>query len=126
MEFFGLAIPLNICFCLEISRNYTSIIIAIVSNITVLVSHNTIFFGYFMPMSHGVNMKTRPSVHPPFSLLPGFHQVCLLFYNKYFILQAVIVFSVSKETKLHVDTNSITLSYSYHFEILNKELVRYC
>ena len=36
--------------------------ITIVSNITVLVSRNVLFFGYFMPMSHGVNKKTPPSV----------------------------------------------------------------
>ena len=34
-----------------------SIIITIVSNITVLVSHNIISFGFFMPISHGVNKK---------------------------------------------------------------------
>ena len=51
MEFFLLVIPPNFYF-LEISRNYASIIITIVSNITVLVSCNAIFFGYFMPMSH--------------------------------------------------------------------------
>ena len=45
-----------------------SIIITIVSNITVLVSHNIIFFECFMPMSHGVNMKTPSSVSPH---LPG-------------------------------------------------------
>ena len=36
----------------------------IVSNITVLVSHNIIFFEFFMPMSHGVNKKTPSSVSP--------------------------------------------------------------
>ena len=39
-----------------------SITITIVSNITVLVSHNIIFYGFFMPMSHGVNKKTPSSV----------------------------------------------------------------
>ena len=52
-----------------------SIIITIVSNITVLVSHNIIFFGLFMPMSHGVNKKTLSSVfphlHPPTRFSPG-------------------------------------------------------
>ena len=39
-----------------------SIIRTIVSNITVSVSRNSIFFGFFMPMSHGANKKTRSSV----------------------------------------------------------------
>ena len=43
--------------------NYMSIIITIVSNITVLVSH-IIFFGFFMPTSHGVNKKTPSSAYP--------------------------------------------------------------
>ena len=41
----------------EISRNYASIIITIISNITVLVSLYVTCFGYFMPMSNGVNRK---------------------------------------------------------------------
>ena len=55
-------------FIFEICRNYMSIIITIVSNITVSVSRNIIFFGFFMPMSHGVNKKTPSSVSPH---LPG-------------------------------------------------------
>ena len=47
-----------------------SIIITIVSNITVLVSQNIIFFGYFMPMSHSVNKKTPPSASPNLPLSP--------------------------------------------------------
>ena len=31
--------------------------ITIIQNITVLVSHNIICFGYFLPMNHGVNKK---------------------------------------------------------------------
>ena len=65
-NFFGLVIPLN--FVLEIGRNYVSIIITIVSNITVLVSRNAISFGYFIPRSHGVNKKAPPIVSP--TLLP--------------------------------------------------------
>ena len=42
-------------FIFEICRNYMSIIITIVSNITVLVSYHIIFVGFFMPMIHGVN-----------------------------------------------------------------------
>ena len=63
--FGGLVIKLN-CF-LEISKNYVSIIIIVISNITVSASHNAICFGYFMPMSHGVNKKspTIASLHFP-------------------------------------------------------------
>ena len=62
-----------------------SIIITITSNIAVLVSHSVICFGYFMPMSHGVNKKAPPIVSRHPSPLPGFLQVCLLFYNKNFL-----------------------------------------
>ena len=40
--------------------------------------------------------------------------------------QAVVVFSVSEETKFEVDTTSIILSYLCHFGNVNKELFRYC
>ena len=60
--FWGLVIPLN--FFLEIGKNYVSIIITIISNITLLVSHNIIYFGYFMPTSHGTNKKAPPIVSP--------------------------------------------------------------
>ena len=53
---------------IEISRNYASIIITIVSNITVLVPHNAIFFGYFMTLNYGVNKKTPQIVSPQFNL----------------------------------------------------------
>ena len=42
-------------FSLKIDRNYVSILITIISNITVLVSHNVICFIFFMPISHYVN-----------------------------------------------------------------------
>ena len=63
---FGLVIPLNFFF--EIGRNSVSIIITIISNATVWVSHNGICFGYFMPTSHGVNKKATPIFSP--TLLP--------------------------------------------------------
>ena len=46
-----------------------SIIITIFSNITVLLSHNVICFGYFMPRGHGV-IKNAPTIVslPPFSV----------------------------------------------------------
>ena len=64
MEFFWIGNPTYIC--LEKGINYVSIIITIVSNIAVLVSHSVIFFGYFMSLSHGINKKTPPSAsyHP--------------------------------------------------------------
>ena len=40
--------------------------------------------------------------------------------------QAIVVYSVSEETKFQVDTTSIILSYLYHFANVNKELFRYC
>ena len=133
-----------------------SIIITITSNITVLVSHSVICFGYFMPMSHGVNKKAPPIVSPHPSPLPGFVQVCLLFYNKNFLnllslwldyckkqcifklkqifssnlflvgFDFAVAFSVSEETKFEVDSASIILSYLRHFWKVNKELYRYC
>ena len=42
-----------------------SIIITIISNITVLVSHNVICLGYLMPMNHGVKNKARLIFSPP-------------------------------------------------------------
>lgn len=45
----------NRTFFLEKCRNSVEIIITIVYNVIVLVSHNVIFFGYFMPMNHGAN-----------------------------------------------------------------------
>ena len=50
---------------LQIGRNYVSIIITVISNISVLVSHNAICSGCFMPLSHGVNKKALPVVSPP-------------------------------------------------------------
>ena len=83
MEFFWIGNP---TFFLNIGWNYVSIINTIISNITVLVSCNiVIWFGYVMSISHGVNKEFSP-VPPTISLsLPGFHQVCLWFYKKYFI-----------------------------------------
>ena len=53
-------------------RNYVSITITIISNITVLVSHNVICFG---AMSYGVNKKAPPIVSPPLLSLTGFPPV---------------------------------------------------
>ena len=62
MDFFWVSNPTLIFF--EIDRNYVSIIITIISNITVLVPHTVICFGHFMPMSHGVSKKVPPIVSP--------------------------------------------------------------
>ena len=40
-------------------------------------------------------------------------------------LQAVVIFSVSEETKFNVDTTSIILSCFYHFGDVKKELLGY-
>lgn len=61
-----------------------SIIIIVVSNITVLVSHNVIFGGYFVNMSRDFNNTTLPSASSSLSVA-GLHQVFLLFYKKYFM-----------------------------------------
>ena len=46
-----------------------SIIISIISNTTMLLSHNVICFGHFMPMRYGAN-KEAPTIFslPPLSL----------------------------------------------------------
>ena len=55
------------------------IIIAIASNIAVLVSNNVIFIGYFVPMSHCVNENFFQVLPTIFLWVPGFHQVCCYF-----------------------------------------------
>ena len=82
--FIYLFIYLFIClFIMETGRINVPIIITIVSYITMLVSNN-VFFGYLMPMRHGFN-KTPSSASPNFlSPWQVFHQIFLLFYNKFF------------------------------------------
>ena len=48
--------------------------------ITVSVSHNVIYFEYFMLMSHGVNKKA-PRIVSPNPPLAGFHQACCFTNN---------------------------------------------
>lgn len=68
---------------MEKDRNYVSLIIIIVSNITGLVSHNVIFVGYFMPMHYSVNKKAPPILFPiPFPQL-GFHKACCCLTRNY-------------------------------------------
>ena len=69
-SFFGLVIKL--IFLGGIGRNYVSIMIFILSNITVLLSQTAICFEYFMSMNNGVNRKapifvstTSPPPLPP-------------------------------------------------------------
>ena len=72
-NFFGL-VPyptyLFTFYCLELCRNYMSIIITIIGNNTVLVSHNLILFWFFMSMSHGVKKKRLLQVSPSSSIPP--------------------------------------------------------
>ena len=86
MDFFWVGNPTYFCF-LKIGRNYGWIIITIISNITVLVSHNVICFGHFMSMSHGANKKAPTIIPPPTPRPPHNHSPLsgLLFYKKYFI-----------------------------------------
>ena len=65
---FALVIKIN--FFLEIIRNYASIIITMINNISVLVPHSVICFGYFMPMSYGVN-KRAPTIVSPHTPSPN-------------------------------------------------------
>ena len=49
---------------LEKGTKYVSIIITIIGNITALVSHSVIFFGYFMPRAM-VSLRNLLQVPPP-------------------------------------------------------------
>ena len=90
-NFSGLVIPLELF--LQKGRDYVSIIIILVSSITVLVSDNIIFLGYFMSLSYGINNKTPPSTsYDPRPQLSSFYQVCLLFCNIYFISLILLIF----------------------------------
>ena len=60
---FELVIPLN--FWGEKGRKYILILVTMVSDITVLVSQNVIFFRYFMPMGHDITKKSPPSASFP-------------------------------------------------------------
>ena len=57
-------------FVLEIIRNYASIIITMINNISLLVPRSVICFGYFMPMSYGVN-KGAPTIVSPHTPSPN-------------------------------------------------------
>ena len=63
MESFWVSNPTYIF--LEIGRSYVSIIITIMSNTTVLLSHDVICFRHFMPMSYGDNKQAFTIVSPP-------------------------------------------------------------
>ena len=93
MNYFWIRNPtyfLSFFFFFEIGKNNMSIVIAIVSNITVLVSHNVIFFGGYMPMSHDVNKNTAPSTSLKISPLPRLNQVFLWCYKKHFITHPLL------------------------------------
>ena len=68
MEFFRSVIPLNFFF-FKTGKNNLSIIITIVGNINVLVSHNVIFFGYFMPETW-CQLEDSSNCLPPIALSP--------------------------------------------------------
>ena len=58
---------------MEIGRNYESVIITIIGSITVLVSHNFAYFGYFMPMMWGkMSVRMLPQWPPPHPTLISF------------------------------------------------------
>ena len=73
MEFFGVS---NLTYIfLEIGRNCVPIVITVISNVTVLVSHSVIYFGYFIPMGHGVNKKVAlivSTTSPPYQVFTWF------------------------------------------------------
>ena len=67
-------------FFLEKDRNSASIIITIISNIIVLVSH-VICFEYLMSISHCVNKKVPPSHNMYLGLNPPSKTLAPLFYQ---------------------------------------------
>ena len=98
-------------FFLEILRNYMSIIITIVSNIILSVSHNIIFLKFFMPMTHGVNKKTPLSAFsylpPPTRFLPG------LFVVLQEILYQLSFAMIRLFTKDHAFSKNLLPSWNY-------------
>ena len=64
-----------------------SIIIAIVSNITVLVSQNIICLGCLMRMSHSINKKASPIVSPTTFLLTRFSPGMFLVLQEIFTVK---------------------------------------
>ena len=122
-NFFGL-VPyptyLFTFYFLELCRNYMSIIITIIGNNTVLVSHNLILFGFFMSMSHGVKKKrllqvppSRPLPPPPpppspTSVLPGLFVVSqeILYQPSFAVIRLFAKdISFSKKTRFFLLTH---------------------
>ena len=66
-----------------------SIIITIISNITVLVSHDVICFGYFIPMTYSVNKKVPPIVPHPLTL-PSFTRFVCSFRRNALVFLSLI------------------------------------
>ena len=77
-----------------------------------IISNNTVLQCYLLWIFVSIRKLLQFSVHWGLNHSPP--------------QQAVVVFSVSEETKFEVDTTSIILSYLYHFGNVNKELFRYC
>ena len=73
------------CSSCIVIQHHVSIIITIISNTTVLVSHNAFVLDVLCLWAM-VSIKSLPQLSPlhPFPL-PGFHQAFLLFYKQYFI-----------------------------------------
>ena len=94
MDFFWVGNPTYFCF-LKIGRNYGWIIITIISNITVLVSHNVICFGHFMSMSHGANKKAPTIIPPPQP--PDPHTTTPLYQACYFTRNILSIFFCSDQ-----------------------------
>lgn len=88
MEFFWIDNPscLFVWFFLDICRNYVSITITIVNNITVLVSYNAIILFYLWLWAI-VSIKAPPNcLLLPLSPYQFFTRFCSLFYKKYFVI----------------------------------------
>ena len=80
---------------------HVSIIIAIVSNITVLVSYNVIiWFGYFMSMRNGFNKDS--SQVPPTITLPHFFLFC-----KKCLISIVLLWSNYSRKIMHFQSKTI-------------------
>ena len=91
-NFFGLVIQIKL-FCRWIETMcQLQLFLLVILLITVLLSHNVIYFEYFMPMSHGINKKapTMPMSHGinkkaptivPLTLFPNRFSPDLLFYK---------------------------------------------
>ena len=98
-------------------NDHWPVVILSAGNITVLVSHN-ICFGHFIPMNHGVNKRGPPIVSPNSSSLLGLHQVCLLFYKKYFIKHFCSDQIIAKNNAFQIKTIFLFSTYCWSVLIM--------